>query len=595
MKTRIGILLTVVVFIPWTLGLYAGDYNGGNGTSGDPWQIANIDDLLELSTTPADWNNYNFYFIQTADIDASQTQYWDDSDDNSNGNPYDDPNDETADGNNEGFSPIGTGESDALRFMGSYDGQGHVISNLYINRTGTDYIGFIGRTHCAKIKNLGLTNVDIDGHARVGGLVGYAEGGSITSCYSSGTVHSSGGSTGGLAGKLQSLSVSNSYSSCGVSSTANIGGGFAGFISGSSEYPMAINRCYASGNVSVYTSSDISTCGGFAGYIPSGGGCTVYDCYSTGNVNAEQKVGGFVGECDQGYCIYRCFSSGSVSGWTGYGYDTGAFVGHGGGASNSFFDAETDNLGTTSSGSESGGAIGKTTLQMKKLDTFTGAGWDFEGEDAIWDMDLSRSINSGYPFLSWENGTEVALPITLASFEAVAMNGAVFVTWVTESETENAAFRLYRDEELIAEIEGAGTTSEPHSYSFTDRFVIPGRTYVYVLADVDLQGKETRHNEVKVEVALLRQGFEASYNIGSAYPNPFNPTTVVPLNLAKNAAVRALLYDIRGKAVRELINGDLSAGSHALKIDGAGLSTGIYLVKIQINDALHVQKIALMK
>jgi hypothetical protein len=207
---------------------------------------------------------------------------------------------------------------------------------------------------------------------------------------------------------------------------------------------------------------------------------------------------------------------------------------------------------------------------------------------------LHRSGLSGFSeFAVGSNSGDNALPVTLASFEAAALNGAVFVTWLTESESENAAFRLYRDEELIAEIEGAGTTSEPHSYGFTDRFVIPGRTYAYQLADVSLDGEETKHNEVEVKVKA--EYVDQDYNIGSAYPNPFNPMTVVPVNLAKDAAVRAQLYDITGRPLQELQNGTLSAGSHALTVNGANLSTGIYFVRININEDLHVQKIALMK
>jgi hypothetical protein len=206
---------------------------------------------------------------------------------------------------------------------------------------------------------------------------------------------------------------------------------------------------------------------------------------------------------------------------------------------------------------------------------------------------LSAAITSFSEFIRGSDDIDTPLPISLASFTAEAANGKVIVSWVTESETENAAFRIYRDGELQTELEGAGTTAEPQSYSWTDNFVIPGKTYSYVLADVDLQGKETRHNEIKVEVEV--EGIAQDYNIGSAYPNPFNPTTVVPVNLAKDAVVKAMLYDITGRPLQELQNGTLSAGSHALTVNGANLSTGIYFVRININEDLHVQKIALMK
>lgn len=188
---------------------------------------------------------------------------------------------------------------------------------------------------------------------------------------------------------------------------------------------------------------------------------------------------------------------------------------------------------------------------------------------------------------------DIPLPISLASFSAAALYGSVSVTWVTESETENAAFRIYRDGEMIAEREGAGTTSEPQSYSWTDQYVIPGRTYTYQLADVSFDGEETRHSRVEVEVKA--EGIAQDYNIGAAYPNPFNPETLVPLNLAKEAVVTATLYDLTGRPLRNLHKGMLAAGSHDLKIDGTNLSTGIYFVHINVNNAIHMQKIALMK
>ncbi|MBN2781407.1 MAG: T9SS type A sorting domain-containing protein [Candidatus Marinimicrobia bacterium] len=207
---------------------------------------------------------------------------------------------------------------------------------------------------------------------------------------------------------------------------------------------------------------------------------------------------------------------------------------------------------------------------------------------------LHRSGLSGFSeFAVGSNSGDIPLPITLASFEALAVNGCVFVTWVTESESENAHFLLYRDGELLAQIAGAGTTSEPHSYAWTDCYVVPGRTYSYQLADVSFDGEETKHARIEVEIEA--EGIAQDYNIGAAYPNPFNPVTLVPLILTKEAMVTATLYDLAGRPLRELQNGTLAAGSHELKIDGTNLSTGIYFVHVNIYGAVQVQKIVLMK
>lgn len=87
----------------------------------------------------------------------------------------------------------------------------------------------------------------------------------------------------------------------------------------------------------------------------------------------------------------------------------------------------------------------------------------------------------------------------------------------------------------------------------------------------------------------------ANFTIGNAYPNPFNPQTVVPVNMALDADIQAVLYDLNGHETHELYHGTLSVGSHDLKIDGSSLATGIYFVHVRINDAVHVQKIALIK
>lgn len=191
--------------------------------------------------------------------------------------------------------------------------------------------------------------------------------------------------------------------------------------------------------------------------------------------------------------------------------------------------------------------------------------------------------------------TDTPLPISLASFEADYINGAVKLNWVTASETENAHFLIYRNDELIDLIAGAGTTTEPQTYAFTDNYVVPGKTYIYVLADVSNSNIEIRHENMAVSITVGEGNAGKDFSVGGAYPNPFNPVTVVPLNLAKEAQVQAVLYNMQGHAVRELIHSNLNAGSHVLCVDGNGLSTGLYFVRVVIDDIVSVQKIALMK
>ena len=115
--------------------------------SGGVYQVSTLAELLWVTQN---LNPATNVFSQTADIDASQTQFWDDSDDDSDGNPYNDPNDENANGTNDGWLPIGGNDDTSKKFTGTYDGGDHVISSLTINRQSR-YLGLFGITNGAQI------------------------------------------------------------------------------------------------------------------------------------------------------------------------------------------------------------------------------------------------------------------------------------------------------------------------------------------------------------------------------------------------------------------------------------------------------------
>ena len=126
-------------------------FTQGTGTEADPY----------LVETAADLNGVRDYldahFKQMADIDLSGYANWE---------------------------PIGTFvDGQELEFRGIYDGNGHTISNLTIDRPSTEFIGLFGVTTEATIKDLGLLNVNVTGTNDVGGLVGFNYASSVTSCY----------------------------------------------------------------------------------------------------------------------------------------------------------------------------------------------------------------------------------------------------------------------------------------------------------------------------------------------------------------------------------------------------------------------------
>jgi hypothetical protein len=324
-------------------------YSGGTGTAEDPYQIADVNDLLALA---ADANDYGKCFILTADIDMDGQEFTTAI--------------IAANTRSDSFfeGPV---------FAGTFDGKGYRVTHFTINGGTGSHLGLFGYIGSSgSIKNLGLENCAVSGCYYVGDLVGYNGGGNISNCYSTGSVSGSSGSyyIGGLAGSSHG-SISNCYSEGPVSGSSSVGG-----LVGVND--SSISNCYSTGTVS--GSLEV---GGLVGYNMFG---SISNCYSTGAVSGA-SVGGLVG-FNVG-SIIGCYSTGAVSGTT----HAGGLVGYNlysyGNVIGSFWDTQTSGRTT------SDGGIGKTTAQMKTLSTFTSAGWDFV---EIWGI----GENQTYPYLRTE-------------------------------------------------------------------------------------------------------------------------------------------------------------------------------------------------
>ena len=123
-----------------------------------------------------------------------------------------------------GFTPIGNG----VEFSGDFDGQGYSVDGLYINRPNTNGVGLFGGISSSDIKNIGVTNIDIQGGYNVGGLVGdNNNGANIMYSYSSGAV-SGDSAVGGLVGNNNDGTVVDSNWNTETSNQATSGGSAIG-------------------------------------------------------------------------------------------------------------------------------------------------------------------------------------------------------------------------------------------------------------------------------------------------------------------------------------------------------------------------------
>jgi hypothetical protein len=87
----------------------------------------------------------------------------------------------------------------------------------------------------------------------------------------------------------------------------------------------------------------------------------------------------------------------------------------------------------------------------------------------------------------------------------------------------------------------------------------------------------------------------ASMDVVQAYPNPFNPTTTLAVDLAATGNVELAVYNINGQLVRTLVNGMMESGKHQIAFDGAGLPSGLYLARLSTAQGEQVTRLMLTK
>jgi hypothetical protein len=86
------------------------------------------------------------------------------------------------------------------------------------------------------------------------------------------------------------------------------------------------------------------------------------------------------------------------------------------------------------------------------------------------------------------------------------------------------------------------------------------------------------------------------FSLGQNYPNPFNPTTTIEFSLAKSSYVTLKVFDMLGREVANLVDGNLNSGIvHQVQFNAAKLSSGIYYYRLEAGSFSHVKKLVLMK
>ena len=317
-----------------------------------------------------------------------------------------------------GWAPIGRFTNTGLyqTYSGTFQGNGHTISNMMINSDGVQYVGLFGNYSANTgpalrfIEGVGLVDVDITANFSgapagtqgfaVGTLAGIFQKGSVRSSYATGkiTVTTNTGadgasSVGGLVGYALNTSnttgIAASYANVNIVLTSTTPssntihervGGLVGIAAGAGAYPVTITACYAAGAVTgarTVANAYAPQVGGLAGYIVH---TTLRASYATGQPRTSgagvQYLGGLFG-----------------------------FAGAGGTTENSYWDTATSLIPDDT---DDNAPEGKSTADLRRPAGYTGiyAGWNVDVDNADGDNDLTTGVDD-----PWDFGTAAQYPV----------------------------------------------------------------------------------------------------------------------------------------------------------------------------------------
>jgi len=127
-------------------------------------------------------------------------------------------------------------------------------------------------------------------------------------------------------------------------------------------------------------------------------------------------------------------------------------------------------------------------------------------------------------------------------------------------------------------------------------------TLIIVSPESDYLFTSDNHYIIEEALAATTDGYidvtmdiPLDYSVGNAYPNPFNPTTNLSIDLNTNAKVNISIYNTMGQLMDVIVNDNLSSGYHTYVWDANDAPSGLYLIQTDVNSNISTQKVLLIK
>jgi hypothetical protein len=208
------------------------------------------------------------------------------------------------------------------------------------------------------------------------------------------------------------------------------------------------------------------------------------------------------------------------------------------------------------------------------------------------DLFYDSLVDSGYSI----DNIAPAVPTGLLAF--VTEQNTIKLFWNIPIDEDFSYFKIYRSLDPDFDPTGTEPFAETIDTTFIDSDVENGETYYYILSAVDFNGNESEYTDA-TEVTFLSiddmSGIPAEFGLYQNYPNPFNPITTIRYDLPEQTSVYITIYDLLGRQIITLVNETQEAGYKSIIWDASGISSGIYIYRINAGNFTQTRKLVLLK
>ncbi|MFA5834926.1 MAG: family 10 glycosylhydrolase [Bacteroidota bacterium] len=208
-----------------------------------------------------------------------------------------------------------------------------------------------------------------------------------------------------------------------------------------------------------------------------------------------------------------------------------------------------------------------------------------------------------HPTMSWLDNVPPLAPVNLISLTS---NNLVQLQWQksgTASDNDTARyFAVYRartpDTINVNDIRQIIAITTKDTTKFTDNAVANGSSYSYVVTAFDkLHNESDASAKTTITVTGVAEEITLPYTftLHQNYPNPFNPVTTIHFVLQQTDYTILKIYDVLGREIATVIEGELEPGDHQYQFSGENLSSGVYLYRLISRNFVETKKMILQK